>query len=788
MRALDRKLLRDLSRMRMQAAAIAAVIAVGVMLQVAMSGVVSSLNETRRAYYERQRMADVFVPFDHAPRDIVRRLAAIDGVARAEGRVTGSGLILMPGEAVPLRARLLSLPERGRPLMNDVFLISGRMPSGLRNDEALVIRSFAEARGLVPGDRLRMTVGGRQTDSRITGIVEAPEFIYATPPGEIAPDPARYAVIWLNLAAAEAALDESGAVNEVLIALARGADQNAVIAAADRAVQPYGGLGAYPLAEQVSNRFVTDEIDGMGSSAHSVPPVFMAVAAYLLSMVVARMIHAEQGQIGLLKAFGLTGAEIAGHYLRLALVIAGAGALAGALAGAALQQVLAEYYQSVFRLPYLILRPAPGAYLLAIGTSLGAAALGALLVLRRLFRLMPAAAMRPPAPPDQARALQLPRAVIRLLDRPTRMVLRGVMRQPMRALGAVLGMALGMALSMAMVNMLAAFDRTLTMTFTVLDRGDISLTLTQPVSIEALADLRRIPGVLEVEGGRSVASILRNGARSYRAATLGMTGAERMKPALRQDLSSFPVPAAGRIVLSHPVARLLQVGVGDRVTVELLDGPRPKVELTVASLTQTYIGSPSYLRMETLNALLDTPMQVSDITLRVDPKHRQQVLQTLAGMPQIAGVAVKSASRAALEKVMNTGAGAARFLMAVVAGVISFGIVYNSGRVAFAERSHDLASLRVLGYSRAETAYVLVAEFALLTLAAIPLGLLLGSGLTQLLAQSFSTDLYTLPAVTDPASGRMAALALLGSLAVSTLVLVRALAQLDILESLKSRE
>ncbi|NDK36501.1 ABC transporter permease [Rhodovulum sulfidophilum] len=785
---LDRKILRDLGRMKGQALAIAMVLAMGVMLQVAMSGVVSSLDETKKAYFASQRMADMFAPLDQAPRWMLDRLAQVPGIARIEGRVTGAGLMELAGEPLPVRVLAVSLPRHGRPQMNDVYLVRGRWPDPAELDQVMVLKSFAEARGLEPGSRITLTLNGGRDDYRIAALVEAPEFIYATPPGELAPDDARFAVIWMNGRKIEAVFEQKESFNEALIGLDRDADPRAVARRVDRLLDRYGSLGPYPLSEQSSNRFVSDEIDGMRRNARSVPPVFLGVAAYLLAMVVSRMIQAERGQIGLLKAFGYTSSEISLHYLKLAMLIALAGAAIGCGLGTIFCKVLAGFYGGVFRFPFLVFRIEPPAYVLGTGFSLAAACLGAVLVLRRVFRLAPAEAMRPPVPPAYGRWRLLPERVSERLDQPTRMVLRRLARQPLRAGGAVLGIALGMALSVTMINLIASFNRTVEMNFDVVDRSDIGVTLTRAVGRAALYDLRRLPGVLEAEGRLDTPAMLRHGTYSYRGSITGLSGQPRLKRALDLDLVPIALPPAGQITLSQAAARMLEARPGDRIEAHLMDGRRPHLELTVAGVSQTYLGAPAYMRLDALGEALGKPGQISDIALRIDPAYRAPIAARLAEMPLVAGIAIKTQTRAALSKVMNTGAGAIRFVMAVVAAVMSFGIVYNSARIAFAERQQDLASLMVLGYEASEAVYVLLAEFVLLAVLALPLGAVLGRQLSRSLAAAFSTDIYTLPAVTLPAAAGIAALAVAVAVTFSCVLVARDVMRIDLLMSLKARE
>ena len=330
---LDRKLGRDLWRMKGQAIAIGLVISLGVLMLVMMDGLVSSLDETKRAYYERYRLADVFAPVKRAPNSVLKGLALVPGVAAVEGRITGGALIDMQGLSVPIRAQVVSLPEFGAPRLNDIFLSQGRLTNPAQEDEILILEAFAVAHGLQPGDTLSATMNGARHTFKITGLAQSPEFLFLAPPGELMPDDARFAVIWMSEKALGAAFDLEGTFNEALFSLARGADVSAVLDKVDRLLDPYGGVGAYGVEDQISNRFIQEEISGLEATRTSVPPLFLAVAAFLLNIVVSRMISAEREQIGLLKAFGYSSREIGLHYIKFILVIAAGGALAGCLFG-----------------------------------------------------------------------------------------------------------------------------------------------------------------------------------------------------------------------------------------------------------------------------------------------------------------------------------------------------------------------------------------------------------------------------------------------------------------------
>mgnify|MGYP006286228049 CR=1 FL=1 len=787
MTPLNRKLLRDLWRIKGQAVAIGTVIAVGVLLLVMQSGLITSLDETRRAYYERYRFAEVFAPANRAPEQLIASLAAIPGVAAAEGRVIGSALIDLPGRDLPLQAQAISLPDFGEPRLNEIYLTKERRLEGDRPDEILLLQSFAEAHGLQPGDRLAATMNGARRNLRIVGLAMAPEFLYTTAPGELISDDSRFGVFWMSRTALAAAYDMEGAFNEALFSLGRNTQLPAVLDAVDRLLEPYGGLGSYGREDQASNRFISEEINGLRATSSSVPPIFLAVAAFLLYIVISRMVQAEREEIGLMKAFGYSSLEVGVHYFKLVLAIAIGGALAGCLLGIISGRALVDIYLLYFKFPFLVFLLDPASFVIGFLVSVGSASAGSLLVLRRVFALTPAAAMRPPVPPDYSRSGQVGMTLIRLLDQPSRMVLRRLTRQTGRMAGALIGIATGMALSVAMIGIMTGFDRMIELTFNVVDHSDVTVSFNEAVSDKAIFELQRLPGVFEVEPVRIVPVVLRNGLRSHRGSINGLVESPRLNRAVDNKLETIPLREGG-IVLSQALADILAVNPGDLLTVEVREGRRPALFIPVAGVANTFLGAPAYMQRESLNRALKEPNRLSAAYLRIDSAQSNAIYRTLKEMPAVAGVSLKSDTRAALQKQMDTGAGAMRFIMAAIAGVITFGIVYNTARIAYAERARDLASLRVIGFTNGETAFVLLGELAVVTLLALPVGALLGYLLSYAIAAGFSTDLYQIPATVSAQSYAGAAVAVLAAAVISGWLVKRDMDRAELVSALKTQE
>lgn len=787
MSAMAKKLARDLWHIKSQATAIGLVVALGVLMQVMQSGLVVSLDETRTAYYERYRLADVFAPVVGAPEHIAEDLRNLPGVSSVDTRVVGQALVDLPNIELPIRALAISLPEIGEAKLNLIYLTDGRHLSRERPDEIIVLQSFAQAHGLRPGDQISATMNGARRNFEVVGLAMSPEFLFAAAPGEMVPDDSRFAVLWLSRPAMEAAFDLNGAFNEALFSLSRGAETPAILRATDRVLDKFGGLGAFPLSDLASNKFVLEEIDGLRRTSATVPPIFLAVAAFLLYIVISRLVASEREEIGLMKAFGYTNWEVGSHYLKMVLIIAGGGAIVGGILGIVAGRALIDVYLVYYKFPFLVFRLEPLSVTLGFLASILTSSVGGMVVLRRVFVLTPAVAMRAAAPADYSRSGQIGKALAGYLDQPTRMVLRRLTRQPVRMIGAITGVSAGIALSAAMASILASFDRMAELTFDIMDRSNVSVSFINPISRQSLFDVQSIEGVIEVEPVRIVPAIFKHGRLSYRGAITGLTEFPRLNRAIDRAERSIPMRQDG-VILSSGLARILDIRAGDWLSVDVREGRRPVLQLPVVAISESLMGSPAYMEITALNRVLREPDRVSGAFIRTDKYLEEETYKQLKDMPMVAGVALKSDTRGAFQKVMDEGAGAMRYIMALIAGVITFGVIYNAARVAQAERVRDLAALRVLGFTRTEVAFVLLGELAVVTLLALPLGALAGYGLTIAVSQGFSTDLYQIPPYFSFRSFGQATVVVVIAALLSGWLVKRNVDRSDLVLALKSRE
>jgi putative ABC transport system permease protein len=786
-RALDKKLVRDLWRMRGQVLAIGLIMASGIGVLIMGLSTVESLDETARAYYERYRFAHVFARVTRAPERLIGQIAALPGVQTVETRVVENAVLDIVGFEEPVVAALVSLPSQNRAKLNLLTLRSGRMPRARSTYEALVSEPFAQAHGLHVGDQIRAILNGSWRELRIVGIALSPEYVYAIGPGALMPDDSRFGVLWLDEELLQAAFDLEGAFNDVSLALLRGANAQSVIDDLDRLLERYGSVGAYERADQISNWFLMNEIKQLRTLSRILPTIFLAVAAFLTNMVLTRLIAMERSEIGLLKAFGYSDREIGFHYFKFVLAIGVLGVLLGAAAGYWLGWYETRLYAEFYHFPFLLFRPGLTPFVIGAAIGIGAALAGAFRAVRRAAAMPPAEAMRPPSPPMFKRTSLSRNAIAERMEQLTRIILRQVARWPLRSFTTCFGISMAVAVLVVSMQWLDAIDHMVDVYFRQAQSQDVSVSFAEPRTFEAARALGRLPGVLAVEPMRFVPAKIRSGSSEQREALQGLPARQTLYRVYDARGEALTLPSEG-LMVSSMLAKLLGVTRGDFITVEMLEGRRDTVQLRVAGTFETYIGSPAYMEINALARLMKERPTVTSVHLRVDTDHERALLLELKTLPGIAAITLKAAAIQMFDETM------AETLLIFVSFFIffscalAFGVTYNAARIALSERGRELATLRVLGFTRAEISYLMLGEIGLLALLALPLGCLIGWLLANLTVNAFETELYRVPFVIEPSTYGIAILVATIATTLSALLVRRRIDRLDLIGVLKTRE
>lgn len=785
---LDRKLLRDLSRMKGQVVAVSLVMACGLAMMIMTRSLILTLESTREAYYQKNAMADVFCSLKRAPLSAAERLKELPGVAAVEPRVVLDVTLDLPGHAEPATGHIISLPEDGGPQkLNRVFLRAGRFPRPDERREVVLGESFAIENGLKPGDSLVAVINGRRETLKICGIGLSPEFVFEARAGETLPNHKLFSVIWMNYRALAVAYNMDGAFNDVCLDLAPGTEAGTVIEEMDRLLETYGSGGGHTREDQASARRLDDELRVLHSLALAYPLVFLSVAAFMVNAVLSRIVRLQREQIAQMKALGYSSRQVGVHYLKFVFVIGALGTVIGGIGGRYLGGNLVNIYTEFFRFPSLEFRMDYSALGLALGISLGASVLGVLSVVWQAVKLPPAEAMRPEPPADFKPSVFERVGLTRLFTPAFRMALRNIERRPWQAVFTCSGIALATGLMVLPGAMSDSIDHLLTFQWNSAQRQDVAVFLSEPSSNKGLHDLEHLPGVILAEPIRRVPARLKFG---HRQRKLGVTGIPRgadLNRLLDQNSRPLVMPEEG-LLMSRKLAEVLGAEIGDVVRVEVLDGRRPVADVPIRGLVEDFAGVAAYMDIHALQRVLKEGDTVNGAFLTVDHRRWTDFMRELKETPRAAFVMVKREQLAAFRETTARSMGILRKLYFTLAVIVAFGVVYNSARIALSERSRELATLRVVGFRMSEVRGVLVGELALLVLLALPFGLLFGRGIALLIMASFSTETVRLPIIINHSTYSIAILVVVSAAACSFTLVSRMLAKLDLVGVLKARD
>lgn len=784
---LDRKLWRDLRNMKGQAIAVALVMACGLAMMIMSRSLIRSLETTRREYYEVHRFADVFAHLKRAPRSVAARAAAIPGVTAVQTSLSVQVTLDIPRLDEPASGLVRSLPDFGRPELNRLYLRAGHWLEAGSRGEVLVGEAFAQANSLQPGDRITLLLNGRRQLFRIAGIVLSPEFIFESRPGSALPDNRTYGIFWMPYSELAAAYDLDGAFNFLVLTLAPGASERSVLAALDPILTPYGGRGGYGRADHPSHIRVSDEIRVLQILSIGFPLVFLSVGAFMTNSVLSRLLTLQREQIAVLKAFGFSNRQIATHYLKFAFVMVAGGTVLGGLGGIALGHRIVQMYHMFFRFPGLAFRLDRFALGMALIVSAGAATIGVFSAVRRAARLPPAEAMRPEPPANYRPALIERTGIAQFLSHTFRIAVRNLERKPMQALFTVAGLALATGILIVPNCFRDGVASVLDFQWDVVQRQDIGIGLVEPGSGKVRHVLRQLPGVVSIEPFRTAPVRLHFGHHHRQLAIQGLSAGSEHNRVIDASYRQIQLSRDG-LVISSKLAQALGAKVGDSLEVEMLDGKRLVRSVPLLGLAEDFAGVAAYMEMRGLNRLLGEGDVITGASFLIDSAHRREFLRALKDIPRVGWVAIKESLRANFRQTTAASINLIQSIYLTFATVVAFGVVYNNARISLAERARELATLRVVGFSRREVGTVLITELVILAAIAVPCGLLLGTGFATVILKAVNTETVRLPLVFTARNYSFAMLVVTIASTFSALFVLRRLNQLNLVSVLKAPE
>lgn len=785
---LDRKLLRDLRSWLGQLAAIGAVAGCGIMAFVTMQTNYDAMYVAQATYYAKYAFADVFASVTRAPNGVAERISALPNVNRVQARVVEDVLADIPGRSDPATLRLVGIPDGEQPVLDRVYVRRGRLPSSVARSEAVVSEAFAQANGLDIGSAVPVIVNGRRETLKIVGIGLSPEYVYEMRGGaDIWPDSRHFGIAWVNETPLAAAFDLTGAFNDIALTVAPGTDKRTIFGQVDAILDRYGSLGAYDRADQMSDRFVSNELQQLKAQALFIPLIFLGIAAFLIHVSLSRLVATQREQIAILKAFGYGNVTVALHYVKAALVTIGVGASIGVLSGWWLGYRLAVLYTRFFRFPEVVFHLRAGTVAICVAISLSAGIAGAMLAVRSVVKLPPAEAMRPPSPASFRPTVLERLGLTAFFSSAFRMVLRNVERKPVPAAIGVLALSLAVAILLVGRSTVDAVNWMMEIQFHYVSREDATVTFVRPLNARVRFALRSLPGVMEFEAYRAAFARVSNGHRFRRLVVIGLPTAPRLHRIVDRNVVEKLPPPNG-VLITEALSRILQAPPGAILTIAFLEGDRRTIFEPVRGVVDELVGLNVYMDEKELNRQLREDGSVSGAYLRVDPASEAAFDAATKTTPKISGVVYRRSALEEFQRSFAESIGISAAFILAFAFVIAFGVVYNAGRVALSERCRELCTLRILGYSVGDAARVLIGEQALLTFAAIPLGLAVGLGLDRALQPLYELEYYRIPIVVSRETYLFAIAFVLFAVAISSLALVSGVRRLNVVAALKAGE
>jgi len=750
---LDRKLGREVRSTWPLLLAITGIMAVGVACYVSMASAYNNLDAAKGRYYRQCRMSDFWIDVKKAPLAELDAVARLPGVAEIRPRIQFFATVDLDGVTRPLNGQVLSLPDRREPIINDVVLVRGGYFTDRRQNEVIVNAAFAEHHKLEPGQWIRLVLNNRRQELFIVGTAISSEFVYLLGPGAITPEPEHFGVFYIKRSYAEDVFDFDGAANQVLGLLAPEAKDRpqAWLRRAELVLAPYGVFTTTPLADQPSNKYLSQEIEGLATFGIFMPAIFLAVAAMVLNVLLTRLAEQQRTVVGTLKALGYSDRQIFVHFLKFGVTVGLAGGLLGAAGGHVLAGYMTTMYRLFFEFPELQNRVFPGTLATALAISLAVAVAGSLRGARAVLRLEPAEAMRP-KPPKQGGAVILERIgwLWRRLSSGWRMVLRDVLRSRLRTAAGVFAAMMGASVLVTSFMMVEATRYLIDFQFKWLLKSDIELAFKDERGQDALAEAAQLPGVDYAEPVLHVAGTFHHGPIEKQGGITGLIrGASLTVPRDRQA-RPIRVPSAG-VAMTRKLADVLNVRRGDLIQFRPVKGLRRTHQIRVAEIADSYLGTAVYADIHFLSGLVGEELALTGVQLATDGDDRQvgDLYRELKQLPGLQAVGARPDMVRSLEETILKTLWVSIGMLVMFAGMVFFGSIFNASMVSLAERQREVATLRVLGYGPWMIGSLLLRESMIVTTFGTALGMPLGYFWTVLAAISYESEMFRFPVVSS---------------------------------------
>lgn len=785
MKALSKKLLRDIQTLRLQIIAMSLLISCGVGVLLASWSSYDSLRKAQQSYYQKYNFADIFVELSRAPQHLVARAQQIPGVRIAEGRIAEDALIDLPNQDEPALGRVLSYSGTSR--LNKIYLRQGRFPEKAATLEVLVHESFAKAHDLLPGDSFDIVVKGQKRKVHVSGIGISPDYVYALSPIAMFPDDQHYGIFWMAEEDLAQISNMQGSFNSLTLQLTNSHSDQSVKSQLDTLLEQFGSLGAYDRSQQISHLFVEDEIRQQRSMSFIIPTIFIAVAIFILHTVINRLIDLQRSQIAALKSLGYSSKELAFYYWKLISLILLFGLGPGVIFAIGIGRWYAVIYEQYFRFPQISFAISAQAFGIGVAAIFLPGWLATLQVLYRIFHLQPAEAMRPPAPANYKKKAFESWGFFRQSGFIAKIIIRNIVSRPWRSVLSVLGLAAATSIVVNGGFWTDIIDFIIQRQFFESSREDLEVRFVHPRRIDVLSEISRIEGVYLIEGARTVPVRLHFRQIEKNTAITASESISTLRRILDKNGRTL-IPREGQVLLSQYYSKKYDLKVGDELIFEVSDKTRPPFTAPIGGFVEDVVGSGIYATKEDLTRWLQEVPSINTVYLKTDPSQNSRIYIRLKQFPEVLSVGIKDSVLKSFSATLSGMIFTFTLILIAFATLISASVLFNMMRINLSERSWELASLRIIGFSVSPVFQILFLEIGLQVITALAPGLVFGYGLSYLSTKWIHTDAFVFPLVVNNKTYALATVVIISCYLIAGIFLYTKIRALNLTAALKARE
>jgi putative ABC transport system permease protein len=793
MLSLDKKLLRELWKIKGQVLAVTSVIACGITMYIAFYSAFLNLELSRDTYYAKYRFHDFSIQMEKAPLNSVFKIQNLPGVRAVSGRVVKDVTVSLKDKDELIIGRIIGLDSRKKSIIDNIHLVSGRLLTPGETNVCLVDDKFLKANKLNTGDFITVTLNGRKQNLKIIGTAMSPEFIYAIRNAfEIIANPEKFGIIWVNDDWIDTAFNMKGFYNEIIGEVYEQDNLDNILDSAGKILDSYGVYSKVKRKDQISNFIINSKIDGIKGASKTVPVIFLMIASVILLIVISRLVKRERTFIGLLKAYGYTNLEISFHYIKFASVIGLIGGLMGIAFGEWLSFGLINIYAQSFTFPELQFKFYTSSAVIGVLISLTCSLISALIAVEGVVKIMPATAMKESI--SSLVSVKTPFERIKIVwdnvSFTNKIILRNVWRYPFRSAFTAVGVMLSTTILFLGYFMNDSMGFLVDYQFNKIQKEDIKITFYLERNIKAFYEALRFPNIKKAEPMLLYPFELKNKWHIKQSVIYGLKKQPQLFGLINSDGKEIEAPSYG-ILLSERIARELDVKKGSKLIIKPLMGKiDTEKEVIVAGTIKLYMGDGAYMNIDTLSNLLGNSTILNSILLKVDsPQDIPELNKIFKDIPAISSVELKKDVIDNFSKNIANSLSSMNVIFTIFAGIIAIAVIYNSTVINITEREREIASLQVLGFTESEVGRIVFNENIWLSLIGMFLGLPAGYLLCKVMtATVYNTDLFRLPFYVSNRTYIICAFTMTFFVFMTNMYMKKRIAKIDLVEVLKTRE